>query len=62
MGFKAVTPRRGISIFGRNKLNPFWVLGNRSTGTVILHLQVAMYVTNHITLVPETSNRKQRVT
>jgi hypothetical protein len=62
MGFKAVTPLRGISILGRNKLNPFWVLGKRSKGTVKLNLQVSLYVASHITLVPETSNRKQRVT
>jgi len=62
MGFKAVTPRRGISIFGRNKLDPFWVLGKRSKGTVKLNPQVPIYVASHITLVPETPNRKKRVT
>jgi hypothetical protein len=62
MEFKSVISRRGILISGRKKINPFWGLGKRSKGTVTLNLQVPMYVASHITLVPETSNRKQRVT
>jgi hypothetical protein len=62
MGFVSVISRREILIFGRKKMNPFWGLGKRSKGTVKLNLQVPMYLASHITLVPETSNRKQRVT